>query len=99
MDVGVQLNNSSVAAAAAHGLPIVATRGSRLEAAFVDRENILLCPPKDPERMSAAIEALVDDPALRERLSAGSRRLAEEWFSWPRAIDRILKAAAGNPSP
>jgi glycosyltransferase involved in cell wall biosynthesis len=96
MDVGVQLNNSSVAAAAAHGLPIVATRGSRLEAAFVDRENILLCPPKDPELMSAAIEALVDDPALKERLSAGSRRLAEEWFSWPRAIDRIMEAVTGD---
>ena len=75
-------------------------RGSRLEAAFVDRENILLCPPKDPELMAAAIEALLDDPALRERLSEGSRRLAEEWFSWPRAIDRIMETVTGDlPTP
>ena len=99
MDVGVQLNNSSFAAAAAHGLPIVATRGSKLEAPFVDGENVLLCPPKDPELMAAAIEALRADPALRERLSAGVRRFAEEWFSWPRAIDRIMVAATGSPSP
>ena len=99
MDVGVQLNNSSFAAAAAHGLPIVATRGSRLEAPFVDRENVLLCPPKDPELMAAAIEALLDDPALRARLSAGSRRFADEWFSWPRAIDRIMETVTGGPSP
>ena len=96
MDVGVQLNNSSFAAAAAHGLPIVATRGTSLEAPFVDRENVLLCPPKDPERMAAAIEAVRDDPALRARLSAGVRRFADEWFSWPRAIDRVMEAMTGR---
>ena len=46
--------------------------------------------------MSAAIEALLDDPALGERLSEGSRRLAEEWFSWPRAIDRIMETVTGD---
>ncbi|HEV8454272.1 MAG TPA: glycosyltransferase family 4 protein [Gemmatimonadales bacterium] len=99
MDVGVQLNNSSFAAAVAHGLPVVATRSSRLEAPFVDRENVLLCPPRDPEMMAAAIEALLDDPALRERLSVGSRRFAEEWFSWTRAIDRVMETVTGGPSP
>ena len=33
-NVGVRLNNSSFAAAAAHGLPIVTTRGEMLESAL-----------------------------------------------------------------
>ena len=97
-DVGVQLNNSSFAAAAAHGLPIVATRGSILENPFVHRENVLLCPPKNPELMAAAIEALMDESALREQLRAGALRLAEEWFSWEKAIDRTIETLTGNGS-
>src|SRR5262249_51996243 len=59
-DAGVYLNNSSFAAAAAHGLPIVTTRGEIVEAPFRDRENVLLTPPKDPQALSAAIERLME---------------------------------------
>lgn len=89
-DAGVQLNNSSFAAAAAHGLPIVTTRGVRLEPPFVDRYNVLLCPPKSPGAVAGAIGELIDDPALRERLSRGSLELAKDWFSWEHAIDRTF---------
>jgi len=91
IDVGVQLNNSSFAAAAAHGLPIIATRGSILEYPFSHRENALLCPPKNPQLMAAAIEALMDEPGLREQLRVGALQLSEEWFSWEKAIDRIIE--------
>jgi glycosyltransferase involved in cell wall biosynthesis len=95
IDIGVQLNNSSFAGAAASGLPIVATRGPYLEAPFVHGENALFCPPKDPAALAEAIEAVVDDPALRRRLGEGALALAKEWFSWETAIDRLMSAMAG----
>jgi glycosyltransferase involved in cell wall biosynthesis len=95
-DSGVYLNNSSFAAAAAHGLPIVATQGSMLEEPFIDRENVLLCPPKSPEPMAAAIMAILDDPDLKKRLHQGSLRLASEWFSWEKAIDRIVQTFSAH---
>lgn len=89
-DPGVFLNNSSFAAAAAHGLPIIATKASMLEEPFLDRENVLLCPPKSPDSMAAAIMAIMDDPHLRSRLQQGALALASEWYSWEKAMDRII---------
>jgi len=89
-DEGVMLNRSSFAAAAAHGLSIITTQGAMLEQPFVHQENVFLCPPKNPEVMAAAIEALMDNCDLSQRLRLGALRLAEEWFSWPRAIDRTI---------
>ncbi|MBD0330881.1 MAG: glycosyltransferase, partial [Thermoleophilia bacterium] len=90
IEIGVQLNNSSVGAAAAHGLPLVATRGELVERAFRDGENVLLCAPRDPHAMAAAIRTVMDDEPLRRRLRSGARELADEWFSWRRAVDRTL---------
>jgi glycosyltransferase involved in cell wall biosynthesis len=84
------MNNSSLAAAAASGLPIVATRGPHLEAPFVDGYNTFLCPPKDPVALAKAIETVMNDPALQKRLSDGALELASEWYSWDRAIDRLM---------
>jgi glycosyltransferase involved in cell wall biosynthesis len=92
IDIGVALNNSSVGAAAAHGIPLVATRGKITEPAFRDRENVLLCPPKDPAAMAAAVMTVMDDDDLRCRLAGGARALADEWFSWKRAVDRTIAA-------
>jgi glycosyltransferase involved in cell wall biosynthesis len=96
IDIGVQLNNSSFAAAATHGLPIVATRGYLLEYPFSHRENVLLCPPRNPELMAAAVEALLDKPSLREELRLAALGLAKEWFSWEKAIDRTIETLLGN---
>jgi glycosyltransferase involved in cell wall biosynthesis len=96
IDVGVQLNNSSFGAAAAHGLPIIATRGCILEDPFAHRENVLLCPPKNPELMASAIEVVMDQPGLREQLRVGALQLAEEWFSWEKAMDRTMEILTGN---
>jgi glycosyltransferase involved in cell wall biosynthesis len=92
IDIGVALNNSSVGAAAAHGIPVVATRGKITEPAFRDRENVLLCPPKDPAAMAAALITVMDDDDLRGHLARGARALADKWFSWKRAVDRTIAA-------
>jgi polysaccharide biosynthesis protein PslF len=90
-DDGVYLNKSSFAAAAAHGLPIVTTRGPILENPFLHEENVFLCPPKDPDALANAIQMLIDSPDLRKRLETGVRSLTEEWFSWERATDRVIE--------
>lgn len=89
-DYGVQMNNSSLSAAAAHGLPVIATRAPNLEASLRHGENIFLCPPKDVTALAVAIEAVMIDHGLRVRLNEGINELREKWYSWPKVIDRTI---------
>jgi glycosyltransferase involved in cell wall biosynthesis len=93
-DSGVSIHNSSLAAAVTHGMPVITTRGDDLEAAFVDGENVLLCPPKDPEAMARLIEILIDRPELQRRLRTGALAMAREWFSWDKAVERTIAACS-----
>lgn len=86
-DDGIAMNNSSVSAVAAHGLPMVATRGSMTSEQFVQRQNVYFCPPKDGSALAVGITEVIDDPVLRQRLSAGASKLAHDWFSWDRTIE------------
>ena len=94
-DEGVELNRSSVAAAASHGLPILTTRGPELEDAFQDDENVKLVPPRDAEALATAMEALAQGPDHRRRLAEGAGRMAESLFSWDASLGRTLKALRG----
>jgi glycosyltransferase involved in cell wall biosynthesis len=78
-------------------LPIVTTRGDVLEPQFVDGENVLLCPPQNPEAMAEAVAVVVERPDLRRQIQAGASQLAQEWFSWDSAIERTLAALRANP--
>jgi glycosyltransferase involved in cell wall biosynthesis len=98
-DTGVSIHNSSFAAAAAHRLPTITTRGETLEEPFVHNDNVYLCPPGDAGALAAAIELLIEQPKLRERLSSGVVRLAEEWLSWERATQRTVAALFGEALP
>jgi glycosyltransferase involved in cell wall biosynthesis len=91
-DDGVELNRSSVAAAANHGLPILTTRGPDVESAFRDGENVWLVPPRDPEALGDAMETLARDGNRRRRLAEGARRMADAWFSWDASLARTLNA-------
>ena len=96
-DDGVVLNRSSLAAAAAHGRAIVTTRGLTLESAFVDHENVYLCPPKDAAAVAESVASLMDNLALLERLRLGATELANRWFSWDKALNDTL-AAFSSPT-
>jgi glycosyltransferase involved in cell wall biosynthesis len=91
-DGGVDLNNSSFAAVAVHGLATITTRSPAAEAPFVDGANVLLCPPLDPEAMAAQMERLLADVELRRRLRSGIEVLAKHWFSWEVSIERTIEA-------
>jgi polysaccharide biosynthesis protein PslF len=101
-DHGVHMNNSSFAAAAAHGLPIITTQGGTVEPELHPGVNVLFCQPKSPLQMAEAIQSVIDDTILRTTLASGSLRLAEECFSWKRAIklttESLLIRGASHPS-
>lgn len=98
-ETGVKLNNSSFSSAAAHGLPIITTSATGLEPQFVHRQNVLLCAPQAPDALADAIGSLMDDPELHRTLADGSRRFAQEWYSWDRAIDKTLALFRGSQAP
>jgi polysaccharide biosynthesis protein PslF len=94
-DNGLYLNNSSFATAAGHGLPIISTKADIIETPFVDGHNLLLCPPKDPAAIAAAIDLLIANPELRRQVSGGALKLSSEWFSWDTCIQRTIAVFEG----
>ncbi len=69
--------------AMASGVPLVATTAGALpEVVGTNGETGLLVPPGDAAALSRAIGALLDDPALAQRLSEAALRRSRERFSW-----------------
>jgi len=52
--------------------PLVTTRAAGTVDYLRDRENALLVPPSDPAALAAAVNELLDDPALAARLGAAA---------------------------
>jgi glycosyltransferase involved in cell wall biosynthesis len=67
--------------AMAHGRPVVASRVGGLQDAIRDGETGLLVPPGDPAALRAAVERLLPDSALSDRLGAAAREEAQARFS------------------
>ena len=88
---------------AAAGLPSVASRIYGITDAVVDGETGLLVPVRDPSALAQALERLVVDPALRQRLGTAARERAVRSFSkevmqqaWTGMYARQM-AALGRP--
>ena len=82
----------------AAGVPIVATDVPALREVLVDGENALLVPPGDPEALAGAIDWILGDPALAERLRR--RAFAEVAdYTWERRAERIIEAVDAAPVP
>jgi glycosyltransferase involved in cell wall biosynthesis len=95
-DKGVTLNRSSFAAAVAHGLPTITTKGETLEPQFIDRKNVLLCPSKDHIALADVINELIGSPELQSNLKCGALELANEWFSWDKVVEFTTAALKGS---
>ena len=76
---------------AAAGKPIVASDIGGLGEVVVDGETGLLVPPAQPRELAAAIERLIDEPALRERLGAAANVHAAE-FSPAKVVPQFEQA-------
>jgi glycosyltransferase involved in cell wall biosynthesis len=88
---GINLHNSSFWFAAAHGLPIVATKSSSTECQFSDRENVLFCAPGDADDLAAKITQLSQDLSLSRTIGSGAAALTNETFSWRTCVDRTIE--------
>lgn len=75
------------------GTPVVAARSGGLPEVVVDGESGLLVTPGDSEALRAALQRLVDDPHLRERLGRGATARAER-FSASVVLPRVESAYA-----
>ncbi len=70
--------------AMAAGLPVIASRVGGLPEVVTDGENGLLIPPQDPQALATALERLLADPDLAQKLGANARRHVEENYSLER---------------
>ncbi|HAE28922.1 MAG TPA: hypothetical protein DCG58_17320, partial [Hyphomonas adhaerens] len=87
---GAALNNSSIAACAAHDLPVITTLGERPEPEFVDQQNVLLVKPKDSDALADGMIRLLKDADLTSRLRAGAVALTKQYFSWEATLDSTV---------
>jgi colanic acid/amylovoran biosynthesis glycosyltransferase len=77
---------TSVLEAMALGLPVVTTSLNGLAEAVVHEQTGLVVPGRDPELLADALERLLGDPGLRERLARNARAHVEEHFALERSV-------------
>jgi glycosyltransferase involved in cell wall biosynthesis len=89
------------AEALAHGLPVIACNVGPVPE-LVGEDAAVLVPPQDVEALSGALDLLLQDADLRDRMSAAARRRAEELPRWEDTAEGFLsvlqETTAGKPS-
>jgi glycosyltransferase involved in cell wall biosynthesis len=78
-----------LAEAMAAGVPAVALDAPGAREIVTDRNGILLAASVQPQEFAAAIAAVADDDARREKISAGAKKTAAE-FSLQKCADQML---------
>jgi len=81
--------SNAILEAMAAGLPVVACDVGGNPEAVVEGETGRLVPPRNPERLAAAIEDLLKDEGKRRAMGEAGRRRAEERFSLGRMITEV----------
>lgn len=82
------------AEAMAFGKPVVAGAVGGLLDLVEDDETGLLVPSRDPTSLRAALDRLLADPQLRERLGRKARERVAEYCAWERITARTLEVYA-----
>ena len=78
--------------AMAYGRPVVASAVGGLCEAVEDGVTGLLVPPRDPVALRAALELLLADRALRDRLGEAARAWSRDHVSWDAATSSTIAA-------
>jgi glycosyltransferase involved in cell wall biosynthesis len=79
----------AVAEALARGLPIVSTTVGAIRDLVGDEAGLLVS-PGDERALARALTSVIQDRAVRERLTAGARRVRERLPRWEDAVDRMI---------
>jgi phosphatidylinositol alpha-mannosyltransferase len=74
--------------AMAAGTPIVCSDIHGYKGVVRRGREGLLVPPRSPRELAVAIDRVLSDPDMRERMGAAGRARAEE-FSWPRVTAKV----------
>jgi glycosyltransferase involved in cell wall biosynthesis len=84
--------------AMAAGLPIVATRAGGIPEIATHEETALLVETRQPKAIAQAIQRLLEDPALRERLSTQAKSAAECYSpdAYRRSLTTIYERVLGS---
>ncbi len=82
--------------AAACGVPSVAGRSGGSHEAVVDGETGLVVDPRDVPAVRAALERLLADDTLRERLGDAARRRAVDQLTYDRHVAELLPVTRGD---
>lgn len=75
---------------AAAGLPIINNYPGWLAGLITEHQAGIVVPPDDPVAFADALQRLAADEALRSRLGANARRLAETRFSRPQLASEFI---------
>jgi glycosyltransferase involved in cell wall biosynthesis len=78
--------------AMAAGVPVVATDAPGIRDVVQHESNGLLVPVGDPAALAAAIERVIDDAELRQRLIEEGLRTVRERYAWTRILPQYRAA-------
>jgi glycosyltransferase involved in cell wall biosynthesis len=89
---GVSLRRTSLMAALANATPVISTQAtdSNEGQTLISGENIWLIPPENPQALAAAIQHLLQNPTLRQKLAENGQKFAQN-FSWPAIAEQHLE--------
>jgi glycosyltransferase involved in cell wall biosynthesis len=82
--------------AAAAGRPLVTRDGAALREVLEPGAHCLVCPPDDPDALAAAVERLLEDPALGARLGAAARAHVLQHFGAAQVAARLAGVLAAK---
>ncbi|MBI4617793.1 MAG: glycosyltransferase family 4 protein [Planctomycetes bacterium] len=91
---GVSTRRTTLAAALAHGLPVLGTRGPNTDPDLFGREFVRLVPCGEGDGAFArAALILARDPGSRTRLGRAAKKAHDELFAWDVAARRVIEFA------
>ena len=97
--VSVEGFGISFVEAAASGVPSVAGDSGGVRSAVLDGETGLVVPPEEDAQAAVAMQRLLSDRALYERLARAGRDAALARFNWDRVARDTLEFAASCVGP
>ncbi len=76
--------------AMSHARPIIGCKAGGIPEMIAHEQTGLLIPPRSPSALAAALDRLLGDAAMRERLGAAARQRCEDIFSLAAHITNVL---------